>query len=148
MTAQIAERLVYQKEEFAMRAEPLSDYFAKGGTKPKFRLSCSGLWRGYIGRWEIVDDRLYMTDLNGTLEDGTKATMATIFPGFPDHVFAQWYSGRIRIPQGEILVHGHMGYGSIYERDFLLDVERGALLATMMRQNKIEKSDDVDWFPF
>lgn len=148
MTAQIAERLAYQGEEFAMFTELLGDYFAKGGIEPKFRRTSTALWRRYVGSWEIVDDHLYLTDLNGTLEDGTKASVATIFPGFPDKVFAQWYSGTIRIPQGEELEYVHMGYGSTFERDLLLDVERGVVVATTVRRNDIEKSDDADWLPF
>ena len=107
MTAQIAERLRYQGEDVAMCTNPLSDYFAMGGTNPRFESNCTALWRGYVGSWEIIDDRLYLIGLNGTLEDGTDASLATIFPGFPDRVFAHWYSGTIRLPQGKQLEYVH-----------------------------------------
>jgi len=109
MTAQIAERLRYQGEDVAMCTNPLSDYFAMGGTNPRFESNCTALWRGYVGSWEIIDDRLYLICLNGTLEDGTEASLETIFPGFPDRVFAHWYSGTIRLPQGKQLEYVHMG---------------------------------------
>ena len=112
MTAQIAERLNYLGEDVAMCTNPLSDYFAMGGTNPRFESNCTALWRGYVGSWEIVGDRLYLIGLTGTLEDGTDATQATIFPEFPDRVFAHWYSGTIRLPQGKQLEYVHMGYGS------------------------------------
>ena len=103
MTAQIAERLRYQGEDVAMCTNPLSDFFAMGGFNPRFESNSTALWRGYVGRWEIVDGRLYLVELHGTLEDGTEASVATIFPDFPDRVFAHWYSGTIRIPQGKQL---------------------------------------------
>lgn len=148
MTAQSAERILYMGEKLFMCTEPLEEYFAKGGIRPILRRSSTALWRRYIGSWEIVDDRLYLTGLEGRLEDGTKVATAMIFPGFPDKVFAQWYSGQIRIPQGELLEYVHMGYGSTYERDLLLEVRCGVVIETSERQNEVEASDDDDWLPF
>lgn len=148
MTAQSPEKIVYQGEKLSMCSEPLEDYFSKGGIRPKFRLSSTALWRRYVGSWEIVDDRLYLTDVSGWLEDGSKVTVAMIFPGFPDKVFAQWYSGQLRIPQGKLLEYVHMGYGSAYERDLLLDVRCGVVVAASVRHNEVEGSDDDDRLPF
>lgn len=103
MTAQIAEKLHYQGDNVRMCTNPLSDYFAMGGFNPRFESNCTALWRGYVGSWEIVNDRLYLIGLNGTLEGGAEASLATIFPDYPDRVFAHWYSGTIRIPQGKQL---------------------------------------------
>lgn len=148
MTAQSPEKIVYQGEKFVMCTEPLEDYFSKGGIRPWLQLSSTALWRRYVGSWEVVDDRLYLTNLDGRLEDGTKVTVATIFPGFPDKFFAQWYSGQLRIPQGELLEYIHMGYGSTYERDLLLEVRCGVVVETSVRHNEVEASDDDDWLPF
>ena len=135
MTAQLAERLRYQGEEQALCTQPLSDYFAMGGNNPGFDAGCTALWRGYVGTWEIKADRLYLIGLQGTLVDGTDATLATLFPGFPTRVFAHWYSGYLRIPQGGLLEYVHQGYGSTYESDLFLEVERGILVATRVRNN-------------
>lgn len=140
MTAQISERLRYQGADVAMCTNPLSDYFSMGGTNPRFESNCTALWRGYVGSWEIVDDRLYLTGLSGTLEGGASATLATIFPDFPDRVFAHWYSGTIRIPQGKRLEYVHMGYGSTFERDLILDIERGVIETTRVRHNGTAES--------
>lgn len=135
MTAQIAEKLRYQGREVAMHTTPLEAYFAMGGYNPPFESSCSALWRGYVGRWEIVDGRLYLIGLRGTLEDGTEASVATIFPDFPDRVFAHWYSGTIRIPQGKRLEYVQESYDSTFEQDLVLDVERGVVKSTQVRHN-------------
>ena len=143
MTAQFAEQLHYQGRDVALCTNPLDDYFAMGGLRPPFDSSCTALWRGYVGRWEIVDDRLYLVGLSGTLEDGTEASLATVFPGFPDRVFAHWYSGTLRIPEGRRLKYVHMGYASSYERDRFLDVERGVVVATRVRENGTAASDSA-----
>lgn len=135
MTAQIPEQLRYEGEDLAMCTNPLNDFFAMGGVNPRFGSNCTALWRGYVGRWDIVDGRLYLVGLHGTLEDGTEASLATIFPDFPERVFAHWYSGTIRIPRGKELEYVHMGYGSKFERDLLLDVERGVVKSTRTRHN-------------
>jgi hypothetical protein len=148
VTAQTPEKIIYQGEKLNMCTEPLEDYFSKGGTRPKFQLSHTALWRRYIGYWEVVDDRLYLTDLSGWLEDGTKATVARIFPGFPDKVFAQWFSGTLHIPQGKALKYIHLGYGSRHERDLLVDVLSGIVVATTVRCIEDETTDEDDDLPF
>lgn len=126
-----------------MCTNPLSDYFAMGGVNPHFESNCTALWRGYVGSWEIVDDRLYLVELSGTLEGGADATLATIFPDFPDRVFDHWYTGTIRIPQGKQLEYVHMGYGSTYERDLFLDIERGVIVSTRAQHNGVVENDDA-----
>ena len=141
MTAQFSERLHYSGEDLPMCTNPLSDYFAMGGVNPGFESNCTALWRGYVGSWEIVDDRLYLIGISGTLEGGVEASLTTMFPDFPDRVFAHWYSGTIRIPQGKQLEYVHMGYGSTYERDVLLDLQRGIVTKTRVRHNGNSESE-------
>ena len=141
MTAQRAERLHYQGEEVAMYTHPLSDYFALSETDPPFVWTSTDCWRGYIGTWEIIDHRLYLVELRGSLKDGSEASIATIFPDFPDRVFAHWYSGTVRIPRGKRLQYVHMGYHSIFERDLLLEVERGVVTGSRLMRNQPPESE-------
>ena len=133
MTAQIGERIIYEGEEHSMCEEPLFSYFHLGGKQPKFGLTSTALWRGYVGTWEVLDDRLYLVALEGSLEDGSAANLETVFPGFPTRVFAHWYSGTIRIPQGKLLDYVHMGYESVYERDLLLTFDNGVHTGTEVK---------------
>lgn len=135
MTAQIGEKLIYDGHEVSMCSEPLGDYFAFGGHHPEFEFTCTALWRGYVGTWEIVSDRLYIVSLTGTLKNGTEATLETVFPDYPDRVFAHWYSGTLRIPEGKQLEYVHMGYASTYERDRFLKIEKGVLVGSHIRRN-------------
>lgn len=143
MTAQIAERLIYKNEELNMCVTPLGSYFSLTGKRPDFESNCTALWRGYVGTWEITGDRLYLVSLSATLTDGTEANLATIFPGFPDRVFAHWYSGEIRIPQGKILNYVHMGFASTYERDLILTIDSGILVSEQIILNGESANDNA-----
>jgi len=142
MTAQIRENLIYDGRNLSMCTEPLNDYFALGGRKPEFKFNCTALWRGYVGTWEIVGDRLYIVSLKGTLKDGTAATLESVFPGYTERVFAHWYTGTLRLPEGERLKYVHMGYSSIYERDHFLSVQKGIVVGSHVRQNSEAEGDD------
>lgn len=135
MTAQISEQLLYLGEKHSLCDEPLAMYFELGGNKPDFESPSSALWRGYIGSWEIVGDRLYIVGLVGHLKGGIKANLATVFPNYPDRVFAHWFSGKVRLPQGKQLKYVHMGYGSVYERDIFLHFENGILAKSEVVEN-------------
>jgi hypothetical protein len=143
MTAQIAENLLYRGESMAMCTEPLEKYFILSCTFPKFESNCTALWRGYVGSWEIVNERLYLVGLDGTLEDGTNVSVSTFFPDFPDRVFAHWFSGTIRIPQGKQLRYVHMGYASTFERDLFLDLQRGVVVGSRISNNGVSDSEDA-----
>lgn len=144
MTAQISENLRYEGKDVSMCSTPLSDYFAFGGHCPDFdTLRCTALWRGYIGQWEILDKRLYLIGLSGQLKDGSAVTLADVFPGYPERAFAHWYSGTIRIPQGRQIEYVHAGFGSTYESDLLIDLERGVVVSTSVRHNGTVEDEDA-----
>lgn len=137
MTAQVYERLIYDGSEHMMAAEPLSDYFTLGGHDPGFVTPHTACWRGYVGTWEVVGDRLYLVDLEGQLTDGSKGSVESVFPGQGGRVFADWFTGTIRVPQGEQLSYIHAGWGSIFERDLLLRFDEGRLVEKSIRENDV-----------
>lgn len=141
MTAQISESLFFDGKKVALLSNPLSDYFDLGGRNPGFQATCTALWRGYVGTWEILNDRLYLIALHGTLESGEEANLETVFPGFPHRVFVHWFSGQLRIPQGKRLKYVHMGYGSTYEQDMLLDLRNGVVVKQDVVVNGIAPDD-------
>lgn len=133
MTDQVAETLHYQGHEYAMRTEPLGQYFQLMGIEPVFNSMCSALWRGYVGTWEIKGGRLYLVKVGGFEDEDPSVTLARFFPGYPDRVFAHWYSGTLRIPestQWEFIVASD---GRPGDRDFLIDVERGMVKGTSVK---------------
>jgi len=137
MTAQIGENLHYEGQDLTMCEEPLGQFFSLLNHWPKFQDNCTALWRGYVGSWEIIDKRLYLNNINGTLDDGLEVTLDVIFPGFTERVFAHWYTGTLRIPQGQLLHYEHMGYASEYEWDLMIDIEKGVIIRKKVKENGV-----------
>ena len=54
MTAQVAERLIFEGKEHALLSNPMTDYFDLGGHKPDFQATSSATWCGYVGSWEVI----------------------------------------------------------------------------------------------
>lgn len=136
MTAQASESLLLDGQKVRLCETPLNAYFALTGVTPQFQVETTACWRGYIGSWEIKDSRLYLIDIGGSYEDGSPITLESLFPGFPHRVFAHWYSGTLRVPQGELLKYRHMGWASTFERDLLIDVEDGVVKGMQVQQNQ------------
>ena len=140
MTAQFGENLHYDGREMSMCSQPLDSYFALGGINPGFGqdwpLDCTALWRGYIGNWEILGGRLYLVAINVMPDSRVDANLETVFPGFPDRVYAHWYTGTLQVPQGKVLKYVHMGHQCTFESDLLIDIERGVVVNTRVRENK------------
>lgn len=44
-------------------------------------------------------------------------------------ILANWFSGTLKMPDGKMLQYVHMGYGSVYEREIMLAVESGKVVA-------------------
>lgn len=118
MTYQSRERLVHQGQTYSTRTQALEVYFRMGGKRPPIIVNTTMCWRGYVGTWSLADGRLRLTNVQGLLAKGKlieiaskvyghqieyrddpglcrKLVLEDIFPGFPDQVFAHWYSGEI-----------------------------------------------------
>lgn len=135
MTAQFSETLLLDGEPTAMCTEPLNSYFKLKGIQSPFQYTCTALWRGYQGVWEIRNGRLYLLELEGVDASDKELKLGDIFPGYPERVFAHWYTGTLRLPRGKQLKYVHMGYASVHEEDLLIDVKRGLVVGRELRHN-------------
>ncbi len=50
-------------------------------------------------------------------------------------VFAEWFSGEIRVPMGEMLEYVHMDYYSVYEKDLFITMENGIVIGQTTKSN-------------
>ena len=66
MTAQTRELLNYDGKTFGMSSEPFTQYVVKNKLKLRLKATSSALWRGYIGEWEITENKLYLTKITGS----------------------------------------------------------------------------------
>ena len=137
MTAQVSERLIYGGKEISLFTNPLSLYLQNA--RVSFDSPHTANWRGYVGTWQILEhagiQRLYLVDLVAYKGD-QELGLRDIFPGF-EKVFAHWFTGQLRCPQGAQLEYHHMGYASIYEYDLLMDFKQGILAGTHARHNQL-----------
>ena len=149
MTAQVSERLIYGNKEIPLFTNPLSLYLKQTGLS--FKSPHTANWRGYVGTWEIIEsngvERLYLIKISAhkTYED--IIGLPDIFPGH-NKVFAHWFTGELRCPQGTQLKYKHMGYASVYEYDLLIDFKQGVLVNRRAQHNEIHnESTDSDKIP-
>lgn len=145
MTAQMPEKLKYKGKKYDMCSEPLRAYFALTGIKFKPRVICSALSRGYVGTWKIIDDRLYLVKLKNGYDKDAESCIAEYFPDHSDRVFADWYSGKIRLPQGKALKYVHAGFSSTYESDLFLTIKSGIVTKMEVCHNTNPDSSEVDF---
>jgi hypothetical protein len=138
MTAQIGESILYNGEEHWMASEPLNQYLQ---TRNDIELvsNSSACWRGYYGDWEIFDDQLYLIGLKAYIKGYREVGLNYFFPQ-KQVVFANWFSGEIRIPQGEMLDYVHYGYASLYEKDLFLVFNNGKLIS----KYEVDNSDEYE----
>ena len=66
--------------------------------------------------------------------------MDYLFPG-EDKVLADWFSGEIRIPHGEMIRYVHMGYASVYEKELFLRFVNGKYVSCREIDNTRLKDD-------
>lgn len=82
-------------------------------------------WRGYQGSWKIENGKMYLTAIRGRFK----------FLG-DDPIFADWFSGMLRIPRGELLHYVHMGFGSVYEEEEHIRIMQGNVVETRVIDNR------------
>lgn len=145
MTAQFPETIIYQGEGMALLSTPLDDYFELKGSKPDIYVDCTALHRGYSGTWEIRDGKLRLVALEGTLKDGSKLELATLFGERDEPVFADWYSGTLRIAQGELLEYVHSGFKSIYQRELFIEIDKGLFVSERLQHNVRADGSTTPW---
>lgn len=132
MTAQSMEIIFIDGKKHYMASEPFKQYIMNIKYAPDFYPPNTACWRGYTGTWKIEDDKLYLLSLNGYIKKQEKEyqgiDMNYFFPDLKI-VFADWFSGELRIPEGKMKRYIHMGYESLYEKDLLLKIKNGQVLS-------------------
>ena len=138
MTLQTGEKLTYNGNDYFIHNQPLYPYIKKHNINFVARITCC--WRGYHGSWSIEEDKLYLVDLYGwTSDDPKKRTniksvkLNDLFPN-QEKVFADWFTGEINIPYGEIIGHNIFGV-DIYKNELVLEFESGILVNSQEIEN-------------
>ncbi len=139
-TSQDPDVLIYNGKTYDLYSNPLSSYYGEDW-QPAFWVApntqSSGNWRGYVATWEILNGKLYLTKIDSwfcnrrirTKSGCRRVTLHDLFGAkvTDGRVAATWFSDELRVPDGKELEYVHMGYGSIYERDIIFDVDAGKI---------------------
>jgi hypothetical protein len=128
MTAQIHEGLILDGEQTSMACTPSLPHRhprITSGDPALTRYASTACARGYKGTWKIEDGRFYLVGLEGRWQ------LAGDEP-----LFAEWYSGTLRIPRGKLVSYVHGGFASQYEQDLLVRVEKGRVLSRKVQSNR------------
>ena len=134
-TAQMSDKLIYKGETVYIFSNPLESFFDASHRRPALPPGSTACWRGYVATWKIEDGYLYLVKMQDCTSEKAEIPLSMIFQDRPKPVRADWFSGTLRIPQGKMLRYVHMGYGSIFERDLFLFIEKGKLVSEQVADN-------------
>lgn len=147
-TAQIPDILIYKGDTLSIFSNPLELLYENDTIRPDFfgeKEGCmsTACWRGYQAEWIIADNQLFLTGIYSCCfyEDSLKADLTKLFPEkyINGKVKAEWVTGNIIAPQGEMLYYVHMGYESLYEKELELEFDKGILIRTKSYDNSKSK---------
>jgi hypothetical protein len=82
-------------------------------------------WRQYVGTWEIKDGQFFLVKLKGQYRLSGE-----------EPLFADWFTGVLRIHKGEVLQYVHMGFGSVFEEEVHVKIEKGLVTKTKTINNR------------
>lgn len=140
MTIQAGDILSHNGKKTTIATEPLKPYL-ETRSDVSFIFKSTALVRGYIGTWKIKNKKLYLVALIGFIENNEKVDFKYLFPNKTE-VFADWFSGDIRIPEGDLLQKINIGYASVFARDRLLNFNKGILISETLKDNT--KSENLN----
>ncbi len=132
MTAQIHEKLILNGERTTMMSTPSLPIDHPRLNKLRDRqvhdssiTRSSACWRKYLGTWELTYGKFYLVHIEGIF---------TIIGNDP--IFADWFSGELRIPDGEVIQYAHMGFHSLFEEDTFIRINEGIVVGSRIRNNR------------
>jgi hypothetical protein len=138
MNSQLKEVLVINGKEVAMACEPLKQYFDQLKSPPQLLTVIRANERGYLGKWAIIDNKLYLIGFIGVLNTREEIALEDIFPE-KQIVFAEWFNGEIVLNQGRILALKNEFQPATYEKDIHLDFVNGYLINTYVVENTLDQ---------
>jgi hypothetical protein len=160
MTAQTPDIIILDGKAFRLYSSPLERYFRRIKWRPTILRRCTANRRGYVARWEIFGERLFLTGLFGQdwsvpphlhsklapdpdpfepdEVDVKSLRLQDLFPDQAPLVFAEWVTERLVVPTGPRLVYVHAGFGSQYATYRTIKVVKG-------RVRSVRDWDGRDW---
>ena len=150
-TEQAPDRLVIDGDTLLLHTLPLEQWKQQNDwEKPFFADSLlnfsTGCWRAYIADWEVIDDRLYLTNIYNCNRTA-HVNLDTLFPGkvHNERVYADWFSDTVTAYYGNLVYYEHSGYSSIYEHELELVFAGGQQTASTQFDNSLSSNNALMW---
>ena len=122
-TEQVRDRLEINGRTYAIEQQPMlglwhSVDLKSGGEKPmpKFSVTSSANWRGYVATFSIANDKLYLLEIEAEVGSKPKTGRELIGKRLP--TVARWFSGSIFVPVGD---YDQDAGASRYVIEFVID---------------------------
>jgi hypothetical protein len=136
MEAQRPDKIKYNGESLDLYSNPLESYWTSNKkVRPAF-IGSPECTRGYVAAWEISDNKLQLTDIDAYYSRNFiffrkpgKYSLKKLFPkskGKP--VTATWFSGKLRVPIGKMILFEPSGYDSRFEKELIITIHKGQVI--------------------
>ena len=120
MTTQVKERIIIDGEKYPLlNALSLPEGDSIIQHKKGLIEKSSNCWRGYVGTWEIRDDKLYLIEFNSGMYD--------VLTNLP--ILADWITGIGKVATGEVKASSSWDIET-YETETHLTFENGLVVKT------------------
>ena len=97
-TEQAPDILLYENNELFLATgwghpSPLETYFIQNNITSPFKMISTANYRGFVAKWLISDNKLFITNINDTKTDINHLNEIFSDKSFNQMVFAEWFSG-------------------------------------------------------
>lgn len=136
MAAQLPDKILLNGEYQHLYSNPLEHYWIRMSKQRPAFYPLPNCRRGYVAVWEVKDNQLFLKGVDGNYEKTTlffgkqtaRYNLKVLFPKSGNRlVKANWYSGKLRIPQGKMTLYDE-DYGSRFEQEIIITVEKGEVV--------------------
>ena len=140
MSAQVKEILILNGKERAMASTPPIPkdsheieeiVFEKGKKGLSGIFDSTACCRGYVATWKIEDVKFYFVDIKGLYRKKNK-----------EPIFADWFTGELKIPQGKLLKRVHLAFASVYEEEIHIKIKDGIVQSIETIDNRNRYFDE------
>jgi len=148
MAAQLPDILILDGDKMDLYSNPLEPYWVSHPKKHPAFLTTEDCMRGYVATWEIVNKLLILRSIEGKVMKRNFLFQKKVVPYswkmlFPkvkkEGLVASWFTGKIRVPQGNRLFYVHHAYDSRFEREMIITIDRGSVIKTVVLDHKQQK---------
>lgn len=133
-------RININGKDYPLALDPLESFWNEYNPEPKLDPFYEYPNDEIISYWAVIDDWLYLTKINGKLLTGEMLNLQTYFPESSDKVFADWYTGTLKVHIGTLR------YPRICEKNLRLSIKNGKVKSKQL--NSIWRIQLGDFYEF